>query len=171
MAQLAAYSQRESQRHSKHLTIRAGRLASCPKANEKEPTMRNQIILTLALVLAIITVGCTTVQTNPKTSDNVTLKINYGTEKPARTIQVPFEKGQTALEILQRAATTETHPVGEYVFVTAIDGIKGERGVMAWYYKVNGSSTGKLAISNVIEEPCSITWLYEKDRCSATVDL
>ncbi|MFC1467516.1 DUF4430 domain-containing protein [Verrucomicrobiota bacterium] len=105
-----------------------------------------------------------------KAGNIIALKIDYGTQQPARSVQVPFKAGQTALEILQRAATVETHPVGKYVFVSGIDDVKGKRGDMAWYYRINGQPAKKLAFFNIINKPCHITWIYTKDRCSATVD-
>lgn len=136
--------------------------------------MKKQISFTLALVALMASTGCTTA---PKTTGHsetpaniIALKIDYGTERPSRTIQVPFVEGQTALEILQHAAIVETHPVAEYVFVTAIDGIQGSRGKTAWYYKVDGKATGTLAISNNIDQPCHMTWIYTKDHCSVKVD-
>lgn len=120
-------------------------------------------------VAALLVVSaCST--TPPVEESFVSLTIDYGAEKPPRTVQVPFTAGQTALEILQHAATVETYPVADYVFVTSIDGVKGERGKMGWYYKVDGNPIGKLAVSNEINRPCRIEWIYTKDRCSATVD-
>lgn len=85
-------------------------------------------------------------------------------------VDIQWTDGMTALTALQCAATVETHPVGKHVFVTAIDTIKGRRGLMAWYYKVNGKNADKLAMSNTINPNDTITWIYTKDICSATVD-
>lgn len=129
--------------------------------------------LLFGIVLFAVINGWATQSCKPcssKSATTVSVNINYGETKASRTIELPLQSGETALEILQRAATVETHPVGKHVFVTAIDGVKGERGVTAWYYKVNGESPKKLAISNVINGSCTIEWLYQKDRCSATVD-
>ncbi|MEN7973176.1 MAG: DUF4430 domain-containing protein [Verrucomicrobiota bacterium] len=135
--------------------------------------MKKLFPFTLALVALITTIACATEQKTDGhggSANIIALKIDYGTEKPARTIQVPFKKGQTALEILQHAATVETHAVAQHVVVTAIDGVAGSRGKTAWYYTINGKSAKKLAISTIIDKPCHITWIYTKDRCSCTVD-
>ncbi len=136
--------------------------------------MKQQIALALASIALLGITGCSTHKSgndrDASSPNIIDLKIDYGAEKPARTVQVPFIKGQTALQALQRAATVETHPVAGYVFVTAIDGIKGIRGETAWYYKINGIAPGKLATSNRIEDPCHMTWIFTKDHCSSKVD-
>ncbi len=102
---------------------------------------------------------------------NIMVEINYGNVRPSRTVEVPQAEGRTALELLQTVATVETHPVNQYVFVTAIDGVKGKRGDMAWYYTVDGKSAEKIAYSNVLENNVDqISWLYKKDVCSKKVD-
>lgn len=101
---------------------------------------------------------------------SVTVKLNYGAQKEIKTVQIPFTTGMTALEALMHAAEITTHPLKDYVFVISIDGVKSKRGEMAWYYKINGQSTHKLAIHKTINEGDVITWLYIKDVCSGTVD-
>jgi len=103
-------------------------------------------------------------------SKKIVVGIDYGDVRPARTIETTWEKDRTALEILQSVATVETHPVGEFVFVISIDGVEGKRGEMAWYYKVDGESPGKLAYSNVLDDAEHIKWVYKKDVCSWKVD-
>jgi hypothetical protein len=74
------------------------------------------------------------------------------------------------LEALQTVAAVETHPVGKYVFVTSIDGVKGTRGETAWHYTVDGESPGELAYSKVLAGTEHVTWVYKKDVCSWKVD-
>lgn len=100
----------------------------------------------------------------------ITVEIDYGNNRPSRTVETSSEKGRTALEVLQAVATVETHPVNQYVFVTAIDKVEGKRGEMAWYYEVDGKSADKLAYSNVIGDAKRIKWTYKKDVCSEKVD-
>jgi hypothetical protein len=64
----------------------------------------------------------------------------------------------------------ETHQVGEYVFVTSIDGVKGIRGDKAWYYEINGRHADKLAFVRVLNKNESTRWIYKKDVCSPKVD-
>lgn len=103
-------------------------------------------------------------------SKNVIVEIDYGGLRPSRTVEVPWVKDRTALEVLQTVAKVETHPVGQYVFVISIDDVEGKRGEMAWYYTVNGKSADKLAYSNTVNDACQIRWVYKKDVCSKKVD-
>jgi hypothetical protein len=101
---------------------------------------------------------------------NVTVQINYGTYRTMRDTIIKANAGITALEALQYISSVETHPKGKYVFVTAIDSVKGVRGVMAWYYEVNKKSTKKLAINQPLQDGDVVTWIYKTDVCSAAVD-
>lgn len=103
-------------------------------------------------------------------SKKTVIEIDYGGIHTSRTIEVPSEKGNTALELLQAVAEVKTHPVGGYVMVISIDGIEGKRGEMAWYYTVDGKSPGKVANSNVLNGEHHIKWEYKKDICSPKVD-
>jgi hypothetical protein len=95
-----------------------------------------------------------------------TIKIDYGTERAAKDTTISADRQLTALEALQYASIVVTHPVAGYVFVTSIDDIKGEKGVTAWYYKVNNQPAKALAISNILANGDSICWTYSKDVCS-----
>ena len=101
---------------------------------------------------------------------NIVVEIDYGDIRPSRVVEAPGVKGRTALEVLQTVATVETHPVGRYVFVVSIDGVKGKRGETAWYYTVDDKSADKLAYSNVLDDTERMRWMYKKDVCSGKVD-
>lgn len=101
---------------------------------------------------------------------NIILEIDYGGVLPSRTIEVSVVKGKTVLDVLQTVATVETHPVGQYVFVTSVDGVAGKRGEMAWYYTIDGMPPGELAYSKDIENAKHMKWIYKKDECSWRVD-
>lgn len=129
--------------------------------------MKSSKLFTFILALLVLS-ACT----NEKQQENnspLTIKIDYGNNNQ-RTVNTVWEKGLTALEALQHVALTETHPVGKYVFVTAIDSVRGVRGKMAWYYNVNGQLTKKLAIINIVSAGDTISWIYKTDVCSAIVD-
>ncbi len=101
----------------------------------------------------------------------ITVEIDYGsTVRPVRVVEVPLVKGQTVLELLERVASVETHPVGGHVFVTAIDGVEGKRGETAWYYKIDDQSPKELAYSKRLDDEKHIKWIYKKDHCSWRVD-
>lgn len=105
-----------------------------------------------------------------KEKQGIVVEIDYGNIQPAVAINVPQAKGRTALELLQAVAEVKTHPVGEYVFVTAINGVEAKRGEMAWYYQIDGKPADKLAYSNLVDTANYLKWEYKKDRCSAKVD-
>lgn len=104
-----------------------------------------------------------------ETDGKIVVEIDYGSARPSRIVELPSEKGKTALEVLQRIAIVETHPVGQYVFVTSIDGVKGARGEMAWYYTLDGKSPKELAYSKVLQGSERVKWIYKNDVCSRTV--
>lgn len=117
----------------------------------------------LLFILFLNTVGL-----SPK-NKFVTIEINYGEQKDAQRIQVDYAKNMTALEALMHAADVKTIPVGQYVFVSSINGVDGIRGKMAWYYTLNGQKP-KLAIHQPIKAGDTIKWQYVMDVCSGTVD-
>lgn len=129
----------------------------------------NNVLINLLLLLSV---GLVSAKGTEKHVENqpVTVEINYGDLKPAKTVSIKWENQLTALEVLQMAALVETHPVGSHVFVIAIDEIVSTRGKMAWYYKINGESPGKLAINQLVQAGDTISWRYVKDVCSCTVD-
>jgi hypothetical protein len=99
------------------------------------------------------------------------VKIDYGGMKPSRTVLIPAGEGKTVLELLQTVAHVETRTVAGYVFVTAIDGVEGRRGDMAWYYTIDGRAPGELAHTRILDgTEGAIQWIYKKDECSWTVD-
>jgi hypothetical protein len=105
-----------------------------------------------------------------ESAKKIVVEIDYGGVQPLRTAEVPSMKGKTVLEVLQTVATVETHPVGQYVFVTSIDGVAGKRGEMAWYYTIDDKSPEELAYSKVLDGTEHVKWTYKKDVCSWRVD-
>jgi len=103
-------------------------------------------------------------------NNKIVVEIDYGNIQSSRTADVPAVKGKTALEVLQTVATVETQPVGQNVIVTSIDGVKGKRGEMAWYYTVDDKAPGELAYSKVLNGTEHVKWSYKKDVCSWKVD-
>lgn len=101
----------------------------------------------------------------------VNVVIEYGDGQPPRTVEAAVAPGQTVLGVLQTVATVETHPVDQHVFVTAIDGVQGKRGEMAWYYTIDGRNADQLAVAKVVDHQVGqITWTYRQDVCSCKVD-
>lgn len=131
-------------------------------------------IMKLKLILLAITATTlfSNCMTNSKESEiSVTVQINYGEQRTQRDTIITATTGITALEALQYASSVETHPKSRYVFVVSVDGVRGERGVKAWYYTVNQQSTKKLAINQPLQNGDVVTWIYKTDVCSCKVDL
>jgi hypothetical protein len=103
--------------------------------------------------------------------DKVTVEIDFGSlNHPKLKIETNWKEGLSALEALQFVAEVKTHPVGQYVFVDEIDGIKGEPNKSVWYYKINGEPAKKIAIDQPLESGDKITWIYKQDVCSPKED-
>ncbi|MBC8550452.1 MAG: DUF4430 domain-containing protein [Candidatus Brocadiales bacterium] len=126
--------------------------------------MKNTIKIIIAFVFLIVL--CVEVYAG----ESVNVGIDYGDARESRGTEAQWQEGVTALEALQSVAEVETHQVGEYVFVTSIDGIKGKRGDKAWYYEINGKHADKLAFARVLNRNENTRWIYKKDVCSPKVD-
>jgi hypothetical protein len=100
------------------------------------------------------------------------VRIDYGKIRAPRTVTVVVDKDDTALTALMKAADVATHPLGEYVFVVAIDQIEGKRGEMACYYALDGRPAKNLAYRQTVgEDVKSMVWTYTRDACSGDVDV
>lgn len=129
--------------------------------------MENIRIIFIAILLSLL---CTGLNAQRAYEMDVVVKIDFGGVKEAKKVKVSSDHGLTALEALQYAAEVNTHPKENYVFVDKVDGIKGERGKMGWYYEVNGKSPEKLAIKNELSNGDEVRWIYKEDVCSRKVD-
>lgn len=129
-----------------------------------------KIIAVVALFISSLAISGSWADNRPSGSKKIVVEIDYGDLRPSRTAEAPWIEGRTVLEVLQTVAIVETHPVGQYVMVTSIDGVKGKRGEMAWYYMVDGKSAEKIAYSKIANDAEHIKWVYKKDVCSWKVD-
>lgn len=132
--------------------------------------MQRKIYILVVLLLAMPAVsfgGSPKVQSEKK---EITVEIDYGKAQAPKTVKVVWFPGIAVLGALQEAAETETHPVASHVFVTAIDQVKGERGKMAWYYRINGQTPKKLALYQMLKPGDTVSWRYVEDVCSWKVD-
>lgn len=89
---------------------------------------------------------------------------NFNVEKA-----INYQNDLTALEALQMVAIVATHPVGEYVFVDEINGVKNIKELNAWYFTVNDVPSKTLAINRQLEAGDVVKWIYKTDVCSKTV--
>jgi hypothetical protein len=126
------------------------------------------ILFFLLLVMPAVSFGGSKKAQSEK--KEITVEIDYGKAQAPKTVKVASFSGIAVLGALQEAAETETHPVGSYVFVTAIDQVKGERGKMAWYYRINGQAPKKLALYQTLKPGDTVSWRYVEDVCSWKVD-
>lgn len=101
---------------------------------------------------------------------HVTVEINYGGLQQNRTVETPWKQGITALDVLKSVAKLETQQTGEYILVTSIDGIRAERGNMAWYYNINSKRAPSFANKYILNEGDHVQWEYKKDVCSPDID-
>jgi hypothetical protein len=129
-------------------------------------------IMAAAFFMILLVSGAYAENTPAKTAGakTIILEIDYGKIKPSRSVELCLDGERTVLEVLETAAVVETHPVAGYVFVTAVDGVKGERGKTAWYYQVDGKPSSKLAYTRPAEGAKHIKWSYQEDVCSGKVD-
>ena len=132
--------------------------------------MRHKIFIPYLTLLIIFSLNSCNKETSTNDKVDFTVEINFGDIKPPKTVSFTGKSEVSVLEALQHVALVETHPVGQYVFVTGIDDLKGKRGETAWYYKINGESATVLAINQIVQSGDVITWNYTKDVCSPTVD-
>ncbi len=126
--------------------------------------LKKRNIFCLYLLLACF-LGLTAFAGN---GDKVIVEIEFGNKNQTNLkIETNWEKGLSALEALQFVADVETHPVGEYVFVTGINGVQGVPKKGVWYYEINGKPAKQLAISQPVKPGDVITWIYKQDVCSS----
>ncbi|WP_319226462.1 DUF4430 domain-containing protein [Draconibacterium orientale] len=128
---------------------------------------QKQKIFCLNLLLACF-IGLSAFASN---GEKVTVEIDFGSLKyPKLKIETNWKEGLSALEALQFVAEVKTHPLGQYVFVDEIDGVKGVPNQSVWYYKINGEPAKKVAINQPLESGDVITWIYKQDVCSSKED-
>lgn len=95
----------------------------------------------------------------------MTVTIDYGKERPARTVRVSYADGVTALSVLQAVAKVRTKKAGSFTFVTAVDGIRSTAGVMGWFFSVDGRHADKTASRFLLRSAETMRWEYRADHC------
>jgi len=125
-----------------------------------------KIVSKISVVLVLLTILCAVVCAG----ENVNVKIYYGNARQSRNADTQWKKGITALEALRSVARVKTQQIGNYIFVTAIDDVKGKRREKAWYYEINGKHANKLANERILQKDDSMKWIYTQDVCSLKVD-
>ncbi|WP_345974466.1 DUF4430 domain-containing protein [Sulfurimonas sp. HSL3-7] len=100
-----------------------------------------------------------------ETQKSITVEIDYGGLRPARSVKTSYVEGMSALQLLQQVAEVKTHKVGAFVFVRSIDKIKSERGKMGWFYSIDGVAAKTLAKSRLLENAKEMKWSYQVEAC------
>jgi len=99
-------------------------------------------------------------------ADNkIDIEINYGGAKEPRVVQTAYKDGETVLAVLSRVARVKTKKVGEFLFVTSIDGVTSSPQKMGWFYSVDGKSADKTASQNTLANAKSMRWEFHTDNC------
>lgn len=98
-------------------------------------------------------------------AQTIEIDINYGGVKEARTVKAEYKSGESALAVLSKVAKVKTKKVGEFVFITSIDGVASAPQKMGWFYSVDGKSASKTASTNILENATSMRWEYHTDNC------
>ncbi len=98
-------------------------------------------------------------------AQTIDVEITYGGTKEARTAKTEYKNGETALAVLSKVAKVHTKKVGEFVFITSIDGVASAPQKMGWFYTVDGKSADKTASTNMLKDAKSMRWEYHTDNC------
>jgi hypothetical protein len=99
-------------------------------------------------------------------SDSVLLlSIDYAGLKESENINVGYTKGETALEVLQRAADVKTKRLGRHNFITSINEVASRPNKMGWFYKIDKIEAKKTASTTTLENVLSMQWVYRQDNC------
>jgi hypothetical protein len=95
----------------------------------------------------------------------IEIEITYGGAKEARTAKIEYKNGETALAVISRVANVKTKKVGEYLFITSIDGVASTPQKMGWFYLVDGKNADKTASTTILKDAKSMKWEYHADNC------
>ena len=128
-------------------------------------------VILFCLIVSWLIAGTIMPAMSGDSAEKLVINIDYGGVIPARSVEMSLVKDKTVLEVLLAIAQVQTHPVGKYVIVTAIDGVEGRRGDMAWYYTLDGKSPGEVAYTKKADDVKQISWEFKQDVCSKTVDI
>jgi hypothetical protein len=123
--------------------------------------MKRTVFLPLLLLVGLIGGACYA----DTPGQTIAVTIDYGKERPARTVRASYEEGATALGVLRGVARVRTKEAGAFTFVTAIDGVRSSAGVMGWFFSVDGRHADKTASSFVLHDAETMRWEYREDRC------
>lgn len=102
-------------------------------------------------------------------SEKVSVLIEFNGANRNIEKEISYTENLSALDALMYAATIQTHPAENYVFVDEINGVENIKGKKVWYFTVNGEPAKKLAINCNLAKGDIVKWIYKKDVCSSTI--
>jgi len=102
-------------------------------------------------------------------AQTINIEITYGSVKEARTTKTEYKSGESALAVISRVANVKTKKVGQYLFITSIDGVVSAPQKMGWFYLLDGKNADKTASSHILTNEKSMRWEYHIDNCLSGV--
>lgn len=98
-------------------------------------------------------------------AQTIDIEISYGGIKETRTIKTEYKSGDSALAAVSKVAKVRTKKVGEFIFITSIDGVASSPQKMGWFYTVDGKSADKTASSYILTNEKTMRWEFHTDNC------
>lgn len=133
-------------------------------------TLFKSAALISVVAISLFMVGCDSTKKLPaelqRDTGTVTLEVDFGGDKRAKSITVVCSPDSTVLQSLERARATndlkfESRGVGETAFLSSIDGVKNEGSDgKNWIYKVNGQLGDKSAGIYEVNPGDTVTWSF-----------
>ena len=118
----------------------------------------------LSLCLAAVATTPSAAADSPLTHP-MTITIDYGDQRPSRSVTTDAAPDATALEVLRQVADLKMRDVGTFRFVTSIDGVKSIPGKMGWFYALDGIKAKELASTGRVGEARTMSWSYRVEAC------
>jgi hypothetical protein len=116
-------------------------------------------------MLLLLSTASPAAETTAGTEKPITVTIDYGGQRPARSVTTRYLPGINAMQLLQQVAEVRTYRLGEHTFIRSIDGLEGKRGEMGWFYSIDGVSAKRVAGKRVLTDAERMTWRYKVAAC------
>ena len=123
-----------------------------------------------AVAISLCLFGCDSTKELPaelqRDIGTVTLEVDFGDNKPGKSIVVVCSPDSTVLQSLERAREMkklkfDSRGVGETAFLSSIDGVKNEGADgKNWIYKVNGQLGDKSAGIYELDPGDTVIWTF-----------
>ncbi len=123
----------------------------------------NRSIHMFSLLLIFALAGCA----QTAAPDHVTVTVDFGGEREAKTIQAPWTEGMTALDALRAAAVLEESKRDDMVMVLSIDGVAARSDGPVWLYLINDAPVMKMSNLVSVSRGDRVVWQYRAPDCPA----